>query len=73
MLARSGKVNALLSTRELDRHCELVKADAEFLETALHQLGLSVRAYHRIIKVARTIADLAGREQIERGGIWLRR
>ena len=67
MLARGGKVNALLSTRELDKHCELAKADAQFLETALHQLGLSVRAYHRIIKVARTIADLAGKEQIERG------
>lgn len=67
MLARGGKVNALLSTRELDKHCELAKADAQFLETALHQLGLSVRAYHRIIKVARTIADLAGKEHIERG------
>ncbi|MCW8331469.1 YifB family Mg chelatase-like AAA ATPase [Photobacterium sp. SDRW27] len=67
MLARSGKVNALLTTRELDSHCALAKADAQFLETALHQLGLSIRAYHRIIKVARTIADLAGQEQIERG------
>ncbi|MGF1683433.1 YifB family Mg chelatase-like AAA ATPase [Photobacterium minamisatsumaniensis] len=67
MLARGDKINALLSTRELDIHCELEKADAEFLEAALHQLGLSIRAYHRIIKVARTIADLAGKEQIERG------
>lgn len=67
MLARGRKVNALLSTRELDTHCKLAKADAQFLETALHQLGLSVRAYHRIIKVARTIADLAGKEQVERG------
>ncbi|KLV03230.1 ATP-dependent protease [Photobacterium aquae] len=67
MEQRAGKVNALLSTRELDRHCALVREDAEFLENALHQLGLSVRAYHRIIKVARTIADLAGCERIERG------
>lgn len=67
MLARAGKVNALLSTRELDAYCGLAKNDAQFLETALHQLGLSIRAYHRIIKVARTIADLAGKEQIERG------
>ncbi|MGF1687512.1 YifB family Mg chelatase-like AAA ATPase [Photobacterium japonica] len=67
MLTRSGKVNALLSTRELDSHCALVRSDAEFLETALHQLGLSIRAYHRIIKVARTIADLAGCEAITRG------
>ncbi|MGF1726462.1 YifB family Mg chelatase-like AAA ATPase [Photobacterium nomapromontoriensis] len=67
MLSRANKVNALLSTRELDSFCRLEKSDAEFLETALHQLGLSIRAYHRIIKVARTIADLAGCEQITRG------
>ncbi|MDO6500564.1 YifB family Mg chelatase-like AAA ATPase [Photobacterium sanguinicancri] len=66
MVERSDKVNALLSTRELDRYCGLTKADATFLETALHQLGLSIRAYHRIIKVARTIADLAGESQISR-------
>jgi magnesium chelatase family protein len=44
----------------------LRREDAEFLETALHRLGLSIRAYHRIIKVARTIADLDGNEQIEK-------
>ncbi len=63
---RAGKVNARLSTRELDKHCALAREDAEFLENALHQLGLSIRAYHRIIKVARTIADLSNCEQIER-------
>ncbi|BCL71639.1 Competence protein comM [Vibrio nigripulchritudo MADA3029] len=66
MQARSGKVNALLGTREIDKYCPLHKQDAEFLENALHQLGLSIRAYHRIIKVARTIADLSGSPQIER-------
>ncbi|MEJ2766772.1 YifB family Mg chelatase-like AAA ATPase [Photobacterium sp. MCCC 1A19761] len=66
MVDRAGKVNALLSTRELEHYCALARADADFLETALHQLGLSIRAYHRIIKVARTIADLAGCPQIER-------
>lgn len=64
MLARNGKVNALLGSREIERHCPLTKTDAEFLENALHRLGLSIRAYHRIIKVARTIADLEGVEQI---------
>lgn len=63
---RSGKVNALLGSRDMDVFCPLLKEDAAFLETALHQLGLSIRAYHRIIKVARTIADLAGAEQIQR-------
>ena len=66
MLARSGKVNALLQSREIERYCQLEKADAEFLESALHRLGLSIRAYHRIIKVARTIADLQGEERIQR-------
>lgn len=66
MLCRAGKVNALLTSREIEVHCALVTADADFLETALHRLGLSVRAYHRIIKVARTIADLEGRAVIER-------
>ncbi|GAK87157.1 Mg(2+) chelatase family protein / ComM-related protein [Vibrio ponticus] len=66
MLARSGKANALLASREIERDCQLEKSDAQFLEQALHRLGLSVRAYHRIIKVARTIADLAGEERIAR-------
>lgn len=66
MLARSGKANALLGSREIEQYCHLDRSDAQFLEQALHRLGLSVRAYHRIIKVARTIADLAGEAQISR-------
>ncbi|KKA44593.1 MULTISPECIES: YifB family Mg chelatase-like AAA ATPase [Salinivibrio] len=66
MLARQGKVNALLSNREMEQHCQLAQTDAAFLEQALHRLGLSVRAYHRIIKVARTIADLADVDTIQR-------
>jgi magnesium chelatase family protein len=66
MLARSSKVNALLGSREIEDYCPLKKQDAQFLEEALHRLGLSIRAYHRIIKVARTIADLEGAQDIER-------
>jgi magnesium chelatase family protein len=66
MISQRGKVNALLSSREIEMYCYVNKVDAEFLETALHQLGLSIRAYHRILKVARTIADLAGEESIHR-------
>ncbi|UPQ88007.1 YifB family Mg chelatase-like AAA ATPase [Vibrio sinaloensis] len=66
MLSRAGKVNALLGSREIETYCPLHKQDAEFLESALHRLGLSIRAYHRIIKVARTIADLEGGADIER-------
>ncbi|NOH81408.1 YifB family Mg chelatase-like AAA ATPase [Vibrio sp. RE86] len=66
MLSRSNKVNALLGSREIERYCPLDKQDAQFLESALHRLGLSIRAYHRIIKVARTIADLEGAPNIAR-------
>ncbi|PWI31815.1 ATP-dependent protease [Vibrio albus] len=69
MLCRSKKVNALLGSREIERFCRLEKQDAQFLEGALHQLGLSIRAYHRIIKVARTIADLEGVPEIRRSHI----
>ncbi|GAK24356.1 LOW QUALITY PROTEIN: Mg(2+) chelatase family protein [Vibrio sp. JCM 19052] len=65
MVKRSGKVNALLGSREIEAFCPLQKATLSF-ENALHRLGLSIRAYHRIIKVARTIADLEGSPQIER-------
>jgi magnesium chelatase family protein len=63
-LNRAGKINALLSNREVDRDCHLSPADAAYLETTLSKLGLSVRAWQRILKVARTLADLAGEEQI---------
>lgn len=64
--ARAGKINAHLSGKELEKYCKLQQNDAIFLETALNKLGLSVRAYHRILRVSRTIADLADEEQIQR-------
>ena len=66
MLSRNHKSNQLLGAREIENVCPLRRGAAGFLETALHRLGLSIRAYHRIIKVARTIADLDGNEQIEK-------
>ncbi|MDG2942426.1 YifB family Mg chelatase-like AAA ATPase [Exercitatus varius] len=65
-LNRQGKVNAHLGSKEIDQFCQLTAADAVFLEQALNKLGLSVRAYHRILKVSRSIADLAGEERINR-------
>jgi len=59
-LARQGKANALLATRGIDRHCAPDAAGETLLKQAIARLGLSARAYHRILKVARTIADLAG-------------
>ena len=58
--ARQGKPNALLSPAEVGVHCLPDCAGAALLKRAMQQLGLSARAYHRILKVARTIADLAG-------------
>ncbi|MEW6689461.1 MAG: YifB family Mg chelatase-like AAA ATPase [Pseudomonadota bacterium] len=59
-LARQGMPNALLGTREIDRHCETDKEGDRLLRHALARLMLSARAYHRVLRVARTIADLAG-------------
>ena len=57
--------NAQMGTREIKRYCS-VQDDAEkLLETAINKLGLSARAYSRVLKVGRTIADLAGAENIE--------
>ncbi len=63
-LARAGKINAYLTGKEIERDCKLNKKEALFLENTLNKLGLSVRAYHRILKVSRTIADLNGEKQI---------
>lgn len=70
MIQRSGKVNARLSNKEMEQYCALEKQDAQFLEQAIVTLGLSIRAYHRIIKVARTIADLENEEQIKRSHLF---
>ena len=64
MSARQGKENARLTTREIDRHCALDEKGATLLKQAISRLGLSARGYHRVLKVARTIADLAGAERI---------
>lgn len=59
-LARQGKANALLSPDEIEQHCRTDEGGEQLLKRALSQLDLSARAYHRILKVARSIADLAG-------------
>ena len=64
-LQRAGKSNSTLGTREIERYCTLSENDHRLLEQALERLGLSPRAYHRILKVARTIADLAGSDNIK--------
>ena len=58
--ARQGKSNALLAPREVEAHCTPDAAGAALLRQAMGRLGLSARAYHRVLRVARSIADLAG-------------
>jgi magnesium chelatase family protein len=57
-LLRQGKSNARLSNTEVDRHCTPDEQGLLVLERAMRRFALSARAYHRILKVARTIADL---------------
>ena len=59
-LKRQGKANFALSSLEIDEYCLPDDAGMTLLKAAISKLNLSARAYHRILKVARTIADLAG-------------
>ncbi|WP_266158463.1 YifB family Mg chelatase-like AAA ATPase [Dyella silvatica] len=59
-LMRAGRPNAEISTRELERDCALGPAERQWFNAALERLNLSARAYHRTLRVARTIADLDG-------------
>jgi magnesium chelatase family protein len=59
-LERQGKANALLGTKEIDRYCATDREGDQLLRHALARLLLSARAYHRVLRVARSIADLAG-------------
>jgi magnesium chelatase family protein len=61
---RAGVPNALLTPQRIKRFCHLNDEGHCLLELAIEKLGLSHRAYHRILKLARTIADLAGSEAI---------
>src|SRR5437764_1429806 len=63
--ARQGKANRTLSTREIDRHCRLDLDAARLLREAMQRLHWSARAYHRVLKVARTVADLADADTVE--------
>ena len=68
-LKRQGKPNAKLAVKEIDEICKPDAAGEELLKSAIQRIGLSARAYHRVLKVARTIADLAGSENISGGHI----
>ncbi len=63
-LVRQGHSNAELTTRELQTHCALDAASEALLQQASNRMGLSARAQHRVLRVARTIADLGGANSI---------
>ncbi len=63
-LARQGCVNAMLSGDALDTHAALDPASTKFLQTAAARLGWSARGFHRVLRVARSIADLADADSI---------
>ena len=56
--------NAHMSARDLRRYCPLGESVERLLREAVARLGLSARAYHRVLKIARTIADLAGADEL---------
>lgn len=63
-LRRQGKPNARLSGKEIDVHCQPEAVAQALLKQAIARFDLSARAYHRVLKVARTLADLADCETI---------
>jgi magnesium chelatase family protein len=64
-LKRQGKINTHLNPQDIEKYCSLSQTDNRLLFTALERFKLSARAYHRILKVARSIADLADCESIK--------
>ncbi|RZI43891.1 ATP-dependent protease [Herbaspirillum sp. HC18] len=63
-IARQGKGNHALSTADMDEHCKPDATGEQLLRTAMARLNWSARSYHRVLKVARTIADLADAQTI---------
>jgi magnesium chelatase family protein len=64
-LKRQGKANFMLGTSEIEQYCQPDNAGLALLKAAISKLNLSARAYHRILKVARTIADLSHATNIQ--------
>jgi magnesium chelatase family protein len=63
--ARQGKPNSALTTKEIDKLCAPDKGGEDLLKQAISRLNLSARAYHRVLKLARTVADLEEVEKIQ--------
>ncbi len=59
------RTNARMTSRQIKQHCALDEDGMGLVKMAMTELGLSARAYDRILKVSRTIADLAGSERVQ--------
>jgi len=59
-----AKANGKMAPPEIRKHCKLGRDAESLLKTAMEELGLSARAHDKILRVSRTIADLAGNEDI---------
>jgi magnesium chelatase family protein len=57
--------NAKMSSRHIRTHCKIDDASRRLLESAIDKLGLSARAFNRVLKIARTIADLEGEQSVQ--------
>lgn len=57
--------NAQMGPREIEKYCQLDQASMNLLERSVEKLGLSARGYHRILKIARTIADMDNRKELQ--------
>jgi len=62
---RQQKANARLSVQEIDEWCRPEAAAESLLRTAIDRLNWSARAYHRVLRLARTIADLSGTPTVD--------
>lgn len=63
--SRQACPNAQLSRKQIDQFCPLDEEQLEMMNTAIERMGLSARGFHRVLKVARTIADMDGQEKIQ--------
>ena len=63
--SRSSRLNMRLSNQETQKYCKLNSSAQTFFSNAIEKLGLTGRSYHRVLRVARTIADLANQETVE--------
>ncbi len=64
-LQRHGRINAQLQKADIEQSCHLIQQDQDLLENAMTRFGLSMRAYNKILKLSRTIADLDSKEDID--------